>query len=470
MTLQLKPLLISIAVAGMTASPMLQADPNEAIAGMFDEMVSTSPAGKWETQSRGVISGGGMRARTPIMEEQLVNIQMPSADASCGGIDLFGGSFSFVDSDQLTQMGRAIISNAKNMAFKLGLEVVSPKIAGLMQEIENTVREMNALSLNSCEMAQGIMEPGARALERRLDVDMGLTGQEGAAFDDFFDSFSRIGDGSNTEEAISTNTATEDDYNEMVGNVFWTAMQNAAVGSWSWVGNGSDNEMMEMVQSVTGTVIIGTKANPDEERPVDTITGQLNLYSFVFGGNNETLISCNNYTDCNAPTTQTQNVDGMAQLLEDALFGTGGSTGLISKYGEGHTATSNVTAAQRNLMTSLPFEFGARIARLASVSQPAAEHLAREFIPLLSLEMSTNLVRAQLRAAYTALNASDSSHKSKISELIDRASDLLEAQSREIQVDQNVADMEVMYRALLKSADIPRHYPRQSSPGTIGTN
>ncbi|WP_075881881.1 conjugal transfer protein TraH [Vreelandella massiliensis] len=472
MTLRVKPLAGAIALASFTLiSATAQATGvNETISGMFDGMVSHSPAGKWETQSRGVISGGGMRVRSPVMEEQLVNIQMPSADASCGGIDLFGGSFSFVDSDQLTQIGRAIISNAKNMAFKLGLEVVSPKIAGLMQEIENTVRELNALSMNSCEMAQGIMAPGAQAIERSFNVDMGLTGQEGQAFDDFFDSFSNIGDGSNTESAISTNTQTQDDYNEMVGNIFWTALQDADVGSWSWVGNGSNNEIMEMVQSVTGTVIVGQKGSPDEERDVDTINGQLNLYSFVFGGDNEQVVSCNNYSECDSPTATTQDVEGMSQLLEDALLGSSSSSGLIAAYGEEHNPDSAVPQSQQNLMTSLPFEFGARMARLAPINQAAAEHLAREFLPLLSLEMSVNLVRAQLRAARTAANNMDSPHRSRVMDLITEATDLLHAQTREIQVDQNVADMEAMYRALLQEADVPRHHLSNTNPDVVGTN
>ena len=90
--------------AGM--STPASADINKALGGLYDGMSATSPAGVWETQRRGVISGGGLRVRTPIVTESSLNIQTPTLDGGCGGIDMFAGSASFISADQLIALFR----------------------------------------------------------------------------------------------------------------------------------------------------------------------------------------------------------------------------------------------------------------------------------------------------------------------------------------------------------------------------
>lgn len=473
--IRVRPLAAALCITGlsMTAMPV-HSDINKAISGMFDGMVATSPSGKWETQTRGVISGGGVRVRTPIVEEQLINIQLPSIDASCGGIDLFGGSFSFVNSEQLTQIGRHIISNAKNYAFKLGLEVVSPKIAGLMQEIENTVRAMNELSMNSCEWAQGLVAPGARAIENRFGVDMGLTGQEGQVFDDFFNAFGRIGDGANAEQSVRSSGTTKDAYDEMVGNIFWQAMQRNNVGNWNWVGSTSSGEIMEMVQAFIGTVVVGEKGSADEEREVQTVTGQADLRTIVFGspwGAESAYIKCNSYSSCDRPDKAGVNVKGMEQRMRDMLLGADGGVGLVHHFdAHMHDAAFTPPQEMRNMLTSLPFEFGARIARLAPINVAGAEYLVDQFAALLALEASVDLMRAQLRAARSVISTMDTPYKDDLIELVRDAERRLMDQRQEIQLNQSVESMEITYRMLIEQSDVPRHHMSGLTlPRAVGT-
>ena len=452
-----RPLVLALLLCSASSAPV-QADINKAVSGLFDGMVSSSPAGKWETQSRGVISGGGMRVRTPIMQEQLMNIQMPSADASCGGIDLFGGSFSFINSDTLSQLGNNIISVGKNYAFKLGLSVVSPKIEGLMADIESVIREMNNLSVNSCEWAQGLMAPGARAIENRLGVDMGLTGQEGQVFDNFFDSFANLGSGSNTETAVSSNPGTSDTYQEMTGNILWNAMQSANAGSWSWVGNGSSNEIMEMIQSVTGTYIVGEITNAGDERRNSPISGQLSLSSFINGGDAEAYLSCDDYQRCANPTVSTQAVTGLATRIEEVLIGSGGGGGAVAKFNSLHSASASHSQAEIDLMASLPYEFGSYVARLASINEANAEYLVRNYKEFIALEASLDLIHAQLRAARAAIRTIDSAYQQELLDVIAEAADRIEEQRAMYQIDQNLEGMQATYRVLIENADIPRYY------------
>ncbi|MDN4704685.1 conjugal transfer protein TraH [Vibrio parahaemolyticus] len=48
-------------------------------------------------------------------EQNLVSFTPPSWKAGCGGVDMFGGSFSFINAEQLVTMMRAVAANAKVM-------------------------------------------------------------------------------------------------------------------------------------------------------------------------------------------------------------------------------------------------------------------------------------------------------------------------------------------------------------------
>ncbi|NLC22295.1 MAG: conjugal transfer protein TraH, partial [Halomonadaceae bacterium] len=63
---------------------------------MFGTMSNATSPGVFETSRRGVISGGSIVARNKIMNTNIVSFQPPSFNAGCGGIDFFGGSFSFI--------------------------------------------------------------------------------------------------------------------------------------------------------------------------------------------------------------------------------------------------------------------------------------------------------------------------------------------------------------------------------------
>ena len=71
---------------------------------VFGSMSNVTKPGVFETQRRGVLSGGSVYVRNPVMNTQLINFQPPSWNASCGGIDFFGGSFSFINADQFVQL------------------------------------------------------------------------------------------------------------------------------------------------------------------------------------------------------------------------------------------------------------------------------------------------------------------------------------------------------------------------------
>lgn len=152
---------------------------------MFGEMSNITNPGVFETQRRGVISGGSIYVRNPMMTTSLVNLQMPSWKAGCGGIDLFGGSFSFINADQFVQLLRTVAANAKGYAFQVALDIACPQCMTWINNLQAKIQELNNLSANSCQLANGIVNDVASAAIGKRYGDYSLTGTMTGLYDDF---------------------------------------------------------------------------------------------------------------------------------------------------------------------------------------------------------------------------------------------------------------------------------------------
>src|SRR4030067_459853 len=95
--------------------------------------------------------------RAPGRHSPLVNAHLPSLRAGCGGIDLFGGAFSFINKQQFLSLLQNIGANAVGYAFKLALQSISPDIDKLLTELQDQINKINAMNINSCEAAQALV-------------------------------------------------------------------------------------------------------------------------------------------------------------------------------------------------------------------------------------------------------------------------------------------------------------------------
>ncbi|WP_435339268.1 conjugal transfer protein TraH [Morganella morganii] len=129
---------------------------------LFNEMSNTTRPGIHQTQRRGVIAGGRVTTKARIFDENLVSFVPPSWKAGCGGVDLFGGSLSFVNADQIVQLMRAVAANAKGYAFQLALDNVFPDGAKWIENFQKKVQALNQHLGNSCQLAQGIVNDSLR--------------------------------------------------------------------------------------------------------------------------------------------------------------------------------------------------------------------------------------------------------------------------------------------------------------------
>ncbi|WP_422615877.1 conjugal transfer protein TraH [Photorhabdus cinerea] len=77
--------------------------------------------------------------------------------ADCGGVDLFRGSLSFINADQIVQLLQAVAANAKGYAFQLALDNAFPDGAKWIENFQRKVQALNQHLGNSCQLAQGIV-------------------------------------------------------------------------------------------------------------------------------------------------------------------------------------------------------------------------------------------------------------------------------------------------------------------------
>ena len=111
----------------------------------------------FEGQSAGYYSGGNVWTRFPQKSIQPFNLQLPSARAGCGGIDLFAGSFSFINTAELVAMLKATANNAIGFAFQLAIDAISPQISGVIKDMSQKMQQINQMNISSCETAQGLV-------------------------------------------------------------------------------------------------------------------------------------------------------------------------------------------------------------------------------------------------------------------------------------------------------------------------
>lgn len=111
----------------------------------------------FQGQSAGYYTLGNLAVRTPQETTQIASIQMPSVRAGCGGIDIFSGGFSFINSDQLVAQMKAVAGNAISYAFMLALKSLSPIVADQIESLQKLANDVNAQNISSCQTAQALV-------------------------------------------------------------------------------------------------------------------------------------------------------------------------------------------------------------------------------------------------------------------------------------------------------------------------
>ncbi len=225
----------------------------------FNDMgmyANSTPSGGFKGQTMNLYTGGGLYARAPQKSYQFATFDPPRIGAGCGGIDVYTGAFSFINSDQIVNLLRNASSNATGYLFSLALESICPSCSSGMKFLQDQAAKMNGLNMNSCELATGAVDAtmSIAGLKTRGN-DTKLYGKLAGIADDFTGAWQKTAEDQTTTKTITdaknnSPSVPEGDKKRNV-NLVWAALSDITRN-----GAPLSTEEKELAMSMVGTVII----------------------------------------------------------------------------------------------------------------------------------------------------------------------------------------------------------------------
>ena len=269
MTTRIGQLALALGALAMTAAPITAAaqDVGNSMDRFMDDMGAaanvTGPTA-FEGQSAGYYSMGNVWTRFPQKTTNIANLQLPRARAGCGGIDIFAGSFSFINASEMVALLKAVANNAVGFAFSLAIDTICPECNKIMQEFSQKAQLMNELSINSCEMAQGLVGgvwPQGDLADKAICEAIG---NSTGIFTDYAAAKHGCGTRGQRESTNNAGGTDFDDVNPGVPrNYTWHVLKESAFFN---PGGNFDRDLAEYAMTLIGTVIYVPPSDNDPGR------------------------------------------------------------------------------------------------------------------------------------------------------------------------------------------------------------
>lgn len=325
----------SIAPAGAGVG----SDMEQAFSDMGVAANATGPVA-YQGQSAGYYSLGSMWARFPQKTVYPANLQLPKVTAGCGGIDMFTGSFSFINSDQFVAMAKAVANNAIGFAFHLAIQAISPQIDKVMGDLEKAVQDLNQFNINSCEAASALVGGVAGEMGIKSNSVCNAVGTSKGIFSDW--ARSRQGCGNGGQQTSTLNQADGALKQQLPGpkNYAWAIIKASPMADQS-------QQMRELMMTLTGTIVVPARGSDSEEPTVQYVGPQVGpvLDALLDGNQSVNILKCTDGTDCLSLQTGGQTVAALGtQALRPHV------KALIQSMSDKIATDTVLTAEERNLL------------------------------------------------------------------------------------------------------------------------
>lgn len=277
--------------------------------------VSVNEGFSYMGQRAGYATLGSVQIRTRTRQSELLNIQLPSVRAGCGGIDLFGGSFSFISKEELIAMMEAIMQNASAFAFELALESMSPAVQETVAKLRDLMQQVNSMNINSCEAGQALTASLWPQMEGASSHVCTTMGSYQGLFADQIASRHGCGTGGSSASTLSQANGALKEQVPYDVNYAWKAIQKNAFLA-------SDRRLSEFFMTLTGTIITTAPPNDNEgpkHRPIAPRAGGSDMVSALIEGGSVQILRCNETTKCLNPKLQAINIPASRALLTQTV-------------------------------------------------------------------------------------------------------------------------------------------------------
>lgn len=368
--------------ASMAFSSPAYAGMEQVMEGAFNAEINVTQPGAYMGARRGVVSFGKVRTANKISNVTLMTYTPAGFKAGCGGIDAWGGSFSFISQAQLEALGRDIASNATGYFFELALSNF-PDGNAAIKSIRSLLQAANGKTINSCETAQKLVNGLFPDLEHARSVAANTSANKGTSNDAHAgyyggDALSRV----NYNDLTSTEAYRP--------NPIWSALTEAGVASWFPVGG--DASFTETMMSFVGAVILKKGGEQDrdahERLTVNFVPPVITIDDLVKGGTVKHLRCAAGANLCDTVNITTDTtITGLNDRIYTALIGTSTTPGIIDKFYTGDTA---FTAGEQKLIGSLAPNVGG-ILRQLSGNPGAAKQFAKDATSIIAYNTACDM-------------------------------------------------------------------------------
>lgn len=433
-------------------------------------MSNATPPQAYHSQSRGGFVGGGLSVRAPISNINAIAFDPPRLSAGCGGIDMYGGSFTFINAAQMAALFRQIAANAAGALFKMAIDAISPEIGKIMQDFQSMVQNMNNMAKNTCQIGSAAPKVIGDAVSNQFHLQNAATAIN-AALGNVADIFESINSfltkpQSKTEQAAAAGAM------PFYGNLVWKALAESNAGATlgspgtsytqtptaaGGTVNALDAAANEIVMSLLGTEITvqkesavaassGVPAIPTGPNGVEiTQNGSfyphtINLWDLMDSkpaGSEIKVWRCDDHieTGCqNLTLTPDTDFQGMRGYVNRIMFGqiddtVGVSAGsLIANLNTCSTSGCAFTAEQTRFIATMSAPL-LKILRDIQSDSSAMGHVAQMLAPVMAIEM---LEKYGVAAELAARNAFTGVKNTTMPPSIPARLQVLDEQLREI--------------------------------------
>ncbi len=351
---------------------------------------NATDAGGYQLQGAGYYTGGSFTARTKVVNVNPVSIAPPSMRAGCGGIDVYTGAFSHINTDQFIALLKAIPSNAIGFAFQLALETMSPAVKGTMDQLHSLINTVNNANLNSCEIAQqAVVGLGSSNTVKSWYCATSANSKGSAT--DYARSKLECGTGGKATE--HTNAADKDNGSKRLHdiNIAWEVLKESQLLA------DNQDELAQFVQALTGTIIIKAPANDDASAEIiykpNTIIKSETLKGVLEGGK-VTILACDERDKCLNPVEKTITIPedkGFKEKIADLMVEMVTRIATGQKFDQKHIDLVN--------KTSIPVHKAMVVRQAYLGSSSAASGINPEYYSaLVSIDMLYNYLDEILRS------------------------------------------------------------------------
>lgn len=406
----------------LVASPA-EADMSAEMNQLFDSYSATTAPTYVKTQRRGALSGGRFSLKNRLMDENLISVSPPGFRAGCGGIDMWGGSFSYINAEQFTQLLRQIAANSVGYLFKIALSTMCETCDDIMSSLQKLMQELNSLNANSCQLAQGIVNDTLGSFDIKGKTDASFIAQIEGGASDFMAALRPIGGETPADKAKSVSEA---EYKEKVsGNLVWKALKKNGVDAW--FPNG-DDALLYTIMNMTGTIIVGDEETlPNGEKaPKITIKQPiLNFRDFFQGtGTNHTIYQCTDGDGANECLEMAKTLNVTLEPFENKMLkkflGDGTTVGIVEKL----ATNQELEEEEASFLSASPSN--ALIYRLVAHGESVMSIYVRENIKRLAFDMAYLIAKESLKSVRISLGTIDNAYLSQANNLLRDSTDAMQ--------------------------------------------